>query len=512
MMSHHRTIRLHSLALATLFLLWTLPCIAGSVSVVTYHNDNVRDGVNPNETTLNLSNVNSRQFGKRFTRPVDGQIYAQPLYIPNLTINGHRHNVVYVATENDTVYAFDGDTPQTALWKKHLATAIQNNDAEGIKPLLGITSTPVIDTTTGTMYVVTAGSENGHRVFRLHALSLTTGNERFGGPAVITGTVDGNGWDSHNGRITLESGCYQRDGLALDPATNAVYISFGHCPHGWVLAYDKASLRQIAILNVTPDGAGGGLWGGTPAVDDLTGDLFLITGVDIGDPAPDYNDSAMRLGPYLGVLDYFKPSNETYLRHNDADFGSGSPILMPDNPSDHPHELIGGGKDGRIFVMNRDNLGGYQLTNHVIQTVQTGRSQFDNIFATPTFWNNTVYYHCNGDVVKAYGWNPDTGLLSANPVSHGNDVYQSHGATSSLSSNGNTEGILWEIDNTNHSSGGPAILHAYRATNLQEELYKSTQAGSRDKAGPALKFTVPTVADGHVYVGTSTELDVYGLL
>ncbi len=509
-MLHYRIAKLH--VLAALFILLTVPCVAGSVSVLTYHNDNVRDGVNLNETTLNLANVNSRQFGKLFAQHVDGQIYAQPLYVPNLTVGGHRHNVVFVATENDTVYAFDGDTSQAALWKKHLATAVSNNDEEGIKPLLGITSTPVIDTSTGTMYVLTDGMESGHKVFRLHALNVATGAEKFGGPVVVSGTVDGSGRDSDHGHITLETSCYQRDGLALNPASNDVYISFGHCSHGWVLAYDKASLRQTAIVNMTPDGAGGGLWGGTPAIDETTGDVYLLSGVDIGDPAPDYNDSAMRLQSNLHILDYFKPSNEAWLRQNDADLGSGSPIVMPENSSHYPHELIGGGKDGRVFVINRDDMGGYQQTDHVIQEVQTGTSQFDNIFSTPTFWNGTVYYHCNGDVVKAYSWNSDTGLISTRPISKGNDVYQAHGATASLSSNGTSEGILWEIENTNQPSGGAAVLHAYKATNLQDELYKSTQEGNRDKAGPAVKFTVPTVADGHVYVGTASELDVYGLL
>jgi hypothetical protein len=485
---------------------------AGSVAVLTYHNDDVRDGVNANETILNPSNVNVQQFGKLAALPVDGQIYAQPLYLPNVTIGGVSHNVVFVATENDTVYAFDADA-HTTLWHRHLATAPQNNDNEGIKPLLGITSTPLIDASTGTMYVLTDGVEPIRRVFRLHALDVTTGQEKLGGPVIVTGTVPGNGWDSHNGQITLESGCYQRDGLALDPATNAVYIGFGHCNHGWLLAYDKASLRQTAILNTTPDGAGGGLWGGTPAIDDNTGDLYLITGVDIGDPAPDYNDSALRLrASDLSVLDYFKPSNEAYLRNNDADFGSGSPIIMPDNPSQYPHELIGAGKDGRIFVMNRDNMGGYQLTDHVIQEVQTGTQQFDNIFATPTYWNGMVYYHCESDVVKAYSWDANTGLISTSPISQGSDVYGTHGATSSLSANGTSDAILWEIEATNAQFGVPAVLHAYDANNLGNQLYKSSWAGGRDTAGPAVKFSVPTVVDGHVFVGTATELDIYGLL
>jgi hypothetical protein len=214
----------------------------------------------------------------------------------------------------------------------------------------------------------------------------------------------------------------------------------------------------------------------------------------------------------LSVLDYFKPSDETYLRQNDADFGSGSPIVMPDNPSPYPHELIGGGKDGRIFIIDRDNMGQFQLTDHVIQEVQTGTQQFDNIFSTPTLWNGTIYYHCEQDVVKAYNWNTSTGMISIHPVSQGSIVYGAHGSTSSLSASGSSNGVLWEIETTDVHSGGPAILHAYDATQLATQLYSSQQNPARDAAGPAVKFTVPTVADGNVYVGTGSEVDIYSLL
>jgi len=485
----------------------------GTVAVLTYRNDDVRDGANTNETTLTLSNVNAQQFGKLFTLPVDAQVYAQPLYVPNVTVAGVQHNVLFVATENDTVYAYDADgLSGQPLWERHLDTPLQINDDEGISPLLGITSTPVIDPTTGVMYVVTDGTQNGSQVYLLHALSIATGGEMYGGPVAVTGTVPGTGYDSQNGQITLERSCYQRNGLALDVASNGIYISFGHCSHGWILSYDKASLQQTGIVNMTPDGGGGGLWGGAPSIDDSTGDLYIISGVDLDDPPPDYNDSALRLGTDLSVLDYFEPSNETYLSDNDVDFGSGGAIILPDNPSQYPHELIGGGKDGRIFVMNRDNLGGFGMTNNVIQTVQTGTQQNDNIFSTPTFWNGSIYYHCAHDVAKQYYWYPSTGLLSTSPVSQGTIVYGGHGANSSLSANGTSDGILWELDTTNASSGGAAILHAYNAVNLAQELYNSTQAGNRDTAGAAVKFTVPTVADGRVYIGTATEVDVYGLL
>ena len=489
--------------------------IQGAVSVLSYHNDDLRDGANTNETTLTLSNVNSQQFGKKYVFPVDGQIYAQPLYVPNLTIDGTSHNTVFVATENDTVYAFDADgLSGSPLWQNHLGTPPANNDEYGIAPVLGITSTPVIDPATNTIYVLADIQQSG-RVFKLHALDILTGAEKFGGPVTVTGTVPGTGADSVNGQITLESNCYQRTSLALDPVSSAIYLGFGHCSHGWMLAYDKTSLQPIGIMNTTPNGAGGGYWngGGAPAIDDNSGDLFFISGVDEDDPMSGYNDSALRLSASdLSVLDYFMPSNENYLSLNDLDVGSGAGIIMPDNGSSTPHEYIGGGKDGRIFVINRDNMGQFQNTDQVIQEVQTGVNQHNNIFSTPAFWNGMLYYHCQSDVLRAFSWDANTGLLSTAPVSIGNITYGIHGATSTISANGTTNGIVWEIETTNQPSNGVAILHAYNAMLVDQELYNSNQAGGRDTAGPAVKFAVPTVADGHVFVGTASELDIYGLL
>jgi hypothetical protein len=443
---------------------------------------------------------------------VDGQIYAQPLYIPQLAIPGGTHNVVFVATENNTVYAFDADGMQNSpIWSKNLGPASPRNDAEGISPMIGITSTPVIDITTDTMYVVTTTTSGP---FYLHALDITTGAEKLGGPVGVTGSVSGTGWDSSGGTIQLEPGCYQRTGLALNPVTNEIYIGFGHCNHGWLFAYDKTSLQQKAILNDTPNGAGGGLWnsGGAPVVEDQTGKVYIMTGVDQDDPPSGYNDSFLRLsGDDLSIEDFFQPDDASYLALNDADLGSGSPVLMPDNSSSTPHELIGGGKDGKLFVVNRDSMGSFSATtNNVIQTVQTGVQQFDNLFDTPAYWNGTIYVHCEADVLHAFSWN--NGLLSAQAVGNGQNILAAHGATVSVSSNGSNNGIVWEIDNTNHRTSGPAILRAYDASNVSTELYDSTQAGSRDTAGLALKFTVPTIAAGKVFVGTSNELDIYGLL
>jgi len=288
-----------------------------------------------------------------------------------------------------------------------------------------------------------------------------------------------------------------------------------------VLAYNKTSLKQPAIFNVTPDGAGGGLWsgGGAPAIDDATGDLYLLSGVDAGDENYStllYNDSFLRLAPTdLSVLDFFAPDNNSFLAQNDADLGSGGNILLPGS-STYPHETVGGGKDGNIFVVDRDNMGGFNSSkNSVIQTVHTGTKQFDNIFSTPVYWNGFVYFHPESDVLHAFSWS--NGMLSTNPVSSGTLSWDAHGSTASLSANGTVDGIIWEIDNTNYngtdpSSSGPAVLHASDATNVATELYNSSQAASRDTAGKALKFTSPTISGGRVFVPTANELDVYGLL
>jgi hypothetical protein len=498
-------------------------------AVLTYHNDDARDGAYTQEVSLTPANVKSTQFGKLFSYSVDGQIYAQPLYLPQIPMAGATHNVVYVETQNNSVYAFDATGVQpTPFWQVNLGAPVTKNDYSGVSPVVGILSTPVIDATTNTIYVF-AESSGGAGPFHLHALDVTTGAEKFGGPVLVTGTVPGTGGETSDGNITLGTECYQRMGLALNPVTNAIYIPFGSCTHGWVLAYDKTTLAQIAIFNDTPDGDGGGLWasGGAPAIDDTTGDLYLMSGVDQlpsgqGDPVTNgYNDSVLRLNPTnLSVLDYFTPDDNFTLAANDVDLGAGSNILLPDNSSSTPHETIGGGKDGNIFVVNRDKMGGYNPppvdTNNVIQTVQTGTQQYNNIFSTPVYWNGSIYYHCNQDVLRAYGWSSSTGLLSTTPTSTATPVYSMHGATPSLSANGNVNAIIWDIDNSAYNQtglgSGPSVLHAYDATNVATELYNSSQAGSRDTAGAALKFTVPTIAAGKVFVPTSTELDVYGLL
>ncbi|MGA2019813.1 MAG: hypothetical protein ABSH02_04425 [Candidatus Sulfotelmatobacter sp.] len=507
-------------------------------AVLTYHNDDARDGAYLEEVNLTPTNVNSTQFGKLLSYPVDpvnGQIYGQPLYVSGLSIAGGTHDVVFVVTQNNSVYAFDADatSPQTAqtFWQDiQLGPPVTKNSVYGVS-VVGILSTPVIDATTNTMYLVAEISgKTDPTPYYLYALDITTGVTELGSPVNITGSVPGTGGDSSNGYISLESSCYQRMGLALDPVSNQIYIGFGDCTHGWLLAYDKTTLAQTAIFNDTPDGDGGGMWssGGAPAIDDTTGDLYLITGVDelspgVGDPVTTgYNDSFLQLDPNsLSVLDFFTPDDNLTLSDNDADLGSGGNILVPNNSSSTPHETIGGGKDGNVFIVNRDNMGGYNPDppqNKVIQEVQICTDGYNNIFSTPVYWNGSIYYHCNNDVVRAFSWNATTGLLSTTPTSVGTAVYQTHGATASLSANGAVNGIIWDIDNTAYNGNdpagsGPSVLHAYNATNVANQLYNSSQAGNgRDTAGAASKFTSPTIANGKVFVPTSTELDVYGLL
>lgn len=495
-----------------------------SGAVLTYHNDDARDGAFTQETTLTTANVNSSQFGKIAGYAVDGQIYAQPLYLPAVSIAGADHAVVFTVTQNNTVYAFDATgTQSNPFWKVNLGTHVTKNNVSGVNPYVGILSTPVIDITTNTMYLVseTAGTEVP---FYLHALDVTSGAEKFGGPVAIQASVTGTEGTGTSHTITLDTFCYQRMGLALNPVTNSILIPFGSCTHGWILAYDKTSLRQTAVFNDTPnDNGGGGLWsgGGAIAIDDLTGDLYLMSGVDEGDEiTTGYSDSFLRLNPVnLSVLDYFTPDDAQVLEQNDVDLGSGSNILVPNNSSNTPHETIGGGKDGNIFVVNRDEMGSFSPDqNNVIQTVHTGTQEYNNIFSTPVYWNGSIYYHCSHDVLRAFSWSASTGLMSTSPTSSAAIVYTQHGATPSLSANGSdANGIIWDTDNTNYdqndpASSGPLVLHAYDATNVANELYNSSQAGARDTAGLALKFTVPTVASGKVFVPTGSELDIYGLL
>lgn len=504
--------------------------IVSTASVLTYHNDLGRTGQNLDETLLTPANVTSATFGKLFFDSIDGQAYAQPLYVPNLTISGQgAHNVVYVATENDTVYAFDADRAASPLWHTSLllnggsAVSSRDTSCDQIVPQIGITSTPVIDLSSNTLYAVAMTKEGSSYFQRLHALDMTTGQEKLGGPVVITATVAGSGAGSSGGKITFNPlSQLNRPGLAL--VNGIVYIAFGsHCDvppyHGWMFAYSASNLSQIAVYNTTPNGSQAAIWqtGDAPAVDSGN-NLYVMTGngtFDANTPGGvDFGDSFLKLtmsGSSLGLSDYFTPFDQANLDSSDQDVGSGGPLALPDQPGAHLHLLLGASKPGTIYLLNRDSMGHYcGGCSSDTQIVQSLPGAIGSSFGTPAYWNGNVYFLGSGDALKAFSLN--NGLLSTSPTSHAPTAFGFPGSTPSVSANGTTHAIVWVLQN-DAAGSGPAVLHAYDGTNVATELYNSNQAAAgRDTAGFAVKFTVPTVVNGKVYVGTTTELDVFGLL
>jgi hypothetical protein len=478
--------------------------VQSSLNYTTWKNDNLRTGQQNTETYLQPGNVNSTHFGVLFSNTVDGRIFAQPLYMANLSLAGGKHNVVFVATEHDSVYAFDADTSGSPFWHVSLipagaSTVPQPLVNSTIHPEIGITGTPVIDPSTGTLYVVAETLENSAVVFRLHALDVTTGNEQGGSPVVITAS----GWEPKEQ--------LQRPGLLL--ANGNVYIAFGsqgdHLPaHGWVFAY-PASMVQTGGWNSTPAGVLGSVWmAGSGIAADAAGDLYVMTGNGTWDGISNFGDSFVKLSPNLSVVqDYFTPWNEAKLDSNDTDLGSGGVLLVPDQSGTFPHEAIGCGKYPAIYVLNRDSMGHFHSgsNNQIIQEVDnqvggtTGLQAPDRCFTTPAYWQGHLYFNASNDVLKAFSLNPTTGKMSSTPTSQGTFLFGFPGGQPVVSSNGSTNGIVWTID---HSSS--VALHAYDATNVATELYRSSGLGS------GAKWPVPTVVNSKVYVGTDSTLVVFG--
>jgi hypothetical protein len=495
---------------------------------LTYHTDNARTGQNVQEYALTPSTVNSTQFGLQFTQAIDGWAYAQPLWVPSVAVAGKgTHNVVLVATMNNSVYAFDADTKQAALWHVNLtpageatATPSQVNDTN-VLVNIGIIGTPTIDSTAGTLYVVAktcdaASCATFHQ--RLHALDITTGNERTGSPVVIVASVGGVGIGSSGGTVGFSPLHHmQRPGLLL--SNGVVYIAFGSHDdndpyHGWVLGYDARTLQQIMVYCTTPDATEGSIWmsgGGLAA--DPSGNIYFITAngsFDVNTGGRDYGDSIVKLSPGGTVLDYFSPDNEADLSTRDVDLGAAGPVILPDQTGAHVHEVLGGGKGGIWYLLDRDNMGHFDPVNNsqIVQSVtvvNTSGGVFTGMFDSPAYWNGNVYVSAINDVLKAYSLS--AGLLSFSPTSTSNVGNFSFPApTPAVSANGTSNGVVWAM-----SSAG-STLHAFDAINLASELYNSGQAaGNRDRTGVGVKFSVPTVANGKVYVGTQTELDVFGL-
>jgi hypothetical protein len=506
----------------------------GQVSVTTYHNDNGRTGQNLNENTLTTANVSTSSFGRLFSIPVDGFVYAQPLYLSNVSVpNLGTHNVVYAATENDSVYAFDADSiagsNASPLWHVSFlnsgATTLSTSDVSctDITPQIGITSTPVIDSTSGTLYVVARTKESGTFVQRLHALDVTSGAEKFGGPVVIQASVAGSGGGSVNGMVSFDPQSQnQRAGLLLQ--NGMVYIGWGSlCDtstyRGWVMAYGSQSLAQIAAYITTPSAVGAGVWeGGSGLAADEFFDVYFATGngtFDANSGGSDYGNSVVKLGLPTGgsfpVADYFTPYNQSTF--GSSDLGSGGVLLLPDQAagSAHPHLAVQAGKLGEIYLLDRDNMGHFNASGNS-QIVQDIPGAIPNgEWNMPGWWNNTLYYGGKSDPIRAFAFNPTTETFSTSPSSSSTKVFGYPGTTPSLSANGGGDAILWALNNTTYASSSPAALFAYDASNLSKQLYSTGQNGARDNPGPAVKFTVPTVANGKVYVGTQTLLSVFGL-
>ena len=528
----------YSARVAALFMLLSSLLAVGQVAVTTYHNDNSRRGLNANETILMPSNVNEVSFGKRLVLPVTGFVYAQPLYVPNVNINGTSHNVVYVATEHDQVYAFDANTGQQ-LWQKSFIGTFGNKqilpvstDDVGcgdIRPEIGITGTPVIDLTTNEIYVVAKTKEivNGVTTFyqRMHVLDIRTGTEILVNPyfgAPITAKTPGTGAGSIGGYLTFNPRMQnQREALAL--ANGIVFVSWGsHCDvgiwHGYVIAFSKSSLHPSGVYVSTPNGYGGGIWSGGwgPAID-ANNSVYLSTGngdFDVNVGGIDYGDSLLRLswaGVLPGVADYFTPWDQRMLG-NYGEPGSGGIMLLPDQPgAPYPHLLVEAGKEGTIDLVNRDNMGHYNPAGDT-QIVQTLPYIIGGVFGGPAMWNNNIYFGSIQYPMEAFYYDPVAQQIQATPTSATPEIFKDPDPpTPSVSANGTSEAIVWIIEGDSYPFGNQ-ILRAYEATNLATELYNSNQNQQRDQAGGAVKFSVPTVADGMVFVGALNEVDVYGLL
>jgi autotransporter-associated beta strand protein len=516
-----------------------------SVNVLTWHNDNTRQGLNANEVVLTPANVNASTFGELLSYAVTGQVYAQPLYVSNLAIPGKgTHNVVFVATENNDVYAFDANsnagTSAGLLWHVNLGLAAATPNSffanrygpyHDIDPQVGITSTPVIDLTTDTMYVDAFTNDvAGQNVYshHIHALDITTGQDKIA-PMLVSAAVKGNGVEGNGTTITFDAE-QQLQRPALTLLNGVLYVTYGSYAdtdpyHGWVLGFNPTTLQLVSVLNDTPNllstpasstADEGGIWqSGAGLASDGT-NLFLLVGNGDFDAAlGDYGDSVLKLatdsstqanpninGYGLKVADYFTPNNQLALSNADEDLGSGGGMVLPDQPGAHPHEFIGSGKQGVVYVINRDNMGQYNSsTDNVIQEVSLGHGNWDS----PAYFNETVYYHAVGDVLKAYSLT--NGLLSPAPVEQSAISYSGQGATPSISSDGAANGIVWEVQ----YDGSHQVLHAYDAATLAE-LYNSNQNTARDQMGAGVKFITPTIADGEVFVGSSNALTIYGLL
>ena len=504
---------------------------ASTLDVLTYHNNNARTGANLAETALTTANVNAATFGKLNFLTVDGKVDAQPLYLSQLSIpNQGTHNVLYAATEHDTVYAFDADTG-SMLWHKSMLGASEtpsdSRNCGQIVPEIGVTATPVIDRGKGphgAIYVV-AMSKNGTTYFqRLHALDVATGAELFGGPTEIQASFPGTGANSSGGNVIFDPKQYkERPGLLLLNGT--IYTMWAsHCdiqPYtGWIIGFDASTLTRTRVLNLTPNGSEGAIWmSDTAAAADGFGNIFLMNGngtfeitLDAsGFPSQqDFGNCFLKLSTSSGlvVADYFTMANTVLQSGTDTDLGSGGAILLPDlldSGGQTKHLALGAGKDKHIYVVDRDNMGKFNaLANNIYQELPAVLA--GGVFSMPAYFNGKVYFGAVNDTIKAFSITD--AKLSMTAVAHTSNTFGYPGTTPSVSANGTSNGILWAVENSS-----PAVLYAYNANDISHELYNSNQAaGSRDHFGAGNKFITPTIVNGKVYLGTPNGVAVFGLL
>jgi outer membrane protein assembly factor BamB len=503
-------------------------------NVLTYHNDVERTGRNLAEIKLTPSNVNSATFGKIFQISLDGVVDAQPLYVADVPIpNQGTHNVLVVATENDTLYALDADTGEQ-LWKLSLLaageTASDDRGCGQVTPQIGITSTPVIRLNHGTIdaaifAVAMTKDSSGNYHQRLHKVGLATGKHMVA-KVDVAAKYPGTGEDSVNGYATFDPKQYkERSGLLL--LNGVVYLAWAsHCdiaPYtGWIMGYRAANLASVSVIDVTPNGAEGAIWGaGAGLAADATGFIYFLDANGTFDTTlnaqgfpsmGDYGNAFIKLsagGGGLAVTDYFTMSNTSSESNKDVDLGSGGALVLPNQTDVNgkvQHLAIGAGKDTNIYLVNRDNMGKFnsQEDNAIYQELDGVLP--GGIWSMPAYYNGWVYFGAVGGPIRAFQFRK--GRLTSTPTSMTPTSYAYPGATPSISANGSAQGILWAVENNS-----TAVLHAYTANNLAQELYNSSQAaGGRDDFGAGNKYMVPTIANGKVYVGMPNGVVAFGLL
>jgi hypothetical protein len=513
--------------------------LPAEVNVTTYHNDVARSGQNIRETRLTPANVNSTDFGRLFSVPLDGFTYAQPLYVSAVSLAGGTHNVLYVATEHDSVYAIDADVGTVYAQASLVATGgrsvigTPDLNCGDLVPEIGISGTPVIDAAAGILYVVAKSKVNGGFVQQLHALSVATLKEALNGPVTIHATATGTGYDAVDGVINFNPKSQnQRAALLLDNGHVVIGWS-SHCDddpwHGWIMSYSAKTLAQEAVFNSSPNGNRGGVWmsGGGPASDGA-GNIFFATGNGSWNGTSDFSDSVVKLGPPANgrfpILDYFTPYDQGMLASNDMDLGSGGALLLPTLASGG-QLLAQQGKQGTMYLLDRTDLGKYCIKHSPPcsggdpQIVQEIVGASPGIWGSPAYWNGFLYLTGANDSIKAYTFNAgNSGRISVTPSSKSAQVFAFPAPTPAISADGGNNGILWALDGSADDSQCDAGAHclglyAYDATNLAKLLYSSGQAANhRDSPGPPVKFQTPIIVNGKVYVAAQSAVSAYGLL